>query len=169
MMEEKLPVNESNDALAEIYREAFGDVYKFVYHKVRNRHVAEDIVQDAFLVAVAKGEEFLNHPKPKAWLMLTARYKLMELNKKLKRWDMEYLEELPELVEPENCYERVELELTALATISADEWKMLKEYYLYGTTAATLAEREGITENNMNVRLTRLRKKLRESIGPKEG
>lgn len=168
-MREKLMMNDSNDGIAEIYKESFGDVYKFVYHKVRNRHVAEDIVHDAFLVALTKREEFLNHPKPKAWLMTTARYKLMELNKKLKRWDMEYLEDLPELVEPGNCYERIELELSALATISEDEWNMLKEYYLYGIDAATLAEREGITENNMNVRLTRLKKKLRESIGPKEG
>lgn len=163
-MEEELSVNGAADDIAKIYRRYFSDVYKFVYRKIPNKQVAEDITQDTFLLAVKKCEEILKHPNPRAWLLRTARYKIMELNRKMNRWDMEYLEECPELEEPAHQYERIELELTALATISEKEWNMIKQYYLYGTTIAEMAETEGITENYLRVRLSRLRKKLRDGM-----
>lgn len=163
-MEEKLPVNGAADEMARIYRMYFTDVYKFVYRKIPNKQIAEDIAQDTFLLAVKKREEILKHPNPRAWLLRTARYKMMELNRKMNRWDMEYLEECPELEAPEHHYERIELELTALATVNEKEWDMIKQYYLCGTTITEMAEAEGITENYLRVRLSRLRKKLRDSM-----
>ena len=165
-MEENVPVNGAADKIAEIYRMYFADVYKFVYRKIPNKQVAEDIVQDTFLLAMKKSEEVLTHPNPKAWLMCTARYKIMELSRNMKRWDMAYLEDCSGLEESSRHFERIELELTALATVSKDEWDMIKQYYLYGTTIAELAEAEGITENYLRVRLSRLRKKLRDSMNP---
>ena len=64
----------------------------------------------------------------------------------------------------ENSYEKIELELTALAMVSDEEWMLIKKYYLYGATIAELAEAYNITENNMRVRLSRLKKKLRDKI-----
>lgn len=70
------------------------------------------------------------------------------------------LEEL-ELGREELRYEVKELELTALATLDRQEWELVKDYYLYGVTISELASAEGITENNMRVRLWRLKKRLR--------
>lgn len=146
------------------YNTYFEDVYKFVYRRVGNKQAAEDIVHDVFCAALNSGEEFLNHPEPKGWLMVTAKNKLRELNRKMKRRVSKPLEEVPEpaLEEPE--YEGTEMELTALAILDEEEWTLVKDYYLTGITIRELAEKYGITENNMRVRLHRLRLKMRGEI-----
>ena len=87
------------------------------------------------------------------------------LYRNMKRWAVEPLEEGHiELAVLDPNYEATELELAALAIISEDEWKLMKDYHLRGITARELAEKAGITENNMRVRLSRLRGKLRKDI-----
>lgn len=153
------------DGLEAIYKEHYRKVYKFVYRNLRNKQMAEDITQDTFYAALKLGDDFLLHPKPELWLMVTARYKMYELYRKMKRWAAVSLEEeCLGLAVSETDYEDVELELTALTIIDEEEWRLIKNYYLTGITIAELAESEGITENNMRVRLTRLKKKLRDAM-----
>ena len=64
---------------AEVYKRYFGDVYKFVYRRIRNKEIAEDITQDVFCAAWNDIDKFLKHPEPKGWLIVTAKNKLREL------------------------------------------------------------------------------------------
>ncbi len=146
------------------YGAYFEDVYKFVFRRIGNEPVTEDIVHDVFCAALNKMEEFRNHPEPKRWLMVTAKNKIRELYRKMKRRSFETLDEIPEPAVEEPDYREIELELTALAIIDIEEWELIKDYYLNGITIRELAERYGITENNMRVRLHRLRVKLRKKI-----
>ena len=66
-----------------------------------------------------------------------------------------------ELSDEERGYETKELELTAAAALSREEWKLLCSYYLVGVPVSELAQDYGITPENLRVRLTRLKKKLR--------
>lgn len=109
-------------------------------------------------------DEFRNHPEPKKWLMVTARNKMRELYRKMKRNASETLEEIPELAVEEPDYNEIELELTALSIIDKEDWELIKDYYLIGITTRELAEKYEITENNMRVRLHRLKVKLRKKI-----
>ena len=153
------------DEFAKIYEDYFDDVFKLVYRRIPNREVAEDIVQDTFLVALKRGEEFLEHPKPKAFLFRTASNKILELYRMLKRYSTDPLEEEnPELVREDPGYGEVELNLSALATIGEKEWNLIKRYYLDEIPAKELAEAEAMTENNLRVKLFRFRKKLRDGI-----
>lgn len=148
-----------------VYKEYYQEIYKFVYRNLKNEQMAEDITQDTFYAALKMGNDFLLHPKPGLWLLVTARYKMYELYRKMRYWATQPLEEdCPELSTKESYYEDIVLELTALTIISQEEWSLIKNYYLIGITAKELAEAEGITENNLRVRLTRLKKKLRDAM-----
>jgi RNA polymerase sigma-70 factor (ECF subfamily) len=148
-----------------LYEEHFSTVYKFIFRKIPNRQMAEDITQDVFYAAWKKGDDFLNHEEPKLWLMVTARNKIHELYRRMKRWTYEALEEdHPRMAVSDREYEGRELELTALDIVSEEEWNLIKDYYLEGITIKELAEKYGITENNMRVRLFRLKTKLRSEI-----
>lgn len=96
--------------------------------------------------------------------MVTARNKMRELYRKMKRNASETLEEIPELAVEEPDYNEIELELTALSIIDKEDWELIKDYYLIGITTRELAEKYEITENNMRVRLHRLKVKLRKKI-----
>ncbi len=146
------------------YKAYFDDVYKLVFRGVGNVPAAEDITHDVFCAALNKIEEFRIHPEPKKWLMVTARNKVRELYRKMNRRALGVVDEIPELAVEDPDYKEVELELTALAIIDKEEWYLVKNYYLIGITIRELAKKYGITENNMRVRLCRIKAKLRTEI-----
>lgn len=146
------------------YNAYFEDVYKFVFRRVGNKQIAEDIAHDVFCAALNKIEEFRSHPEPRGWLIKTAKYKLRELNRRMEYRASDSLEEVPEPAVKVHEFEGTELELTALAIIDGKEWELIKDYYLAGITIRELAEKYGITENNMRVRLCRLKAKMRKKI-----
>ena len=45
-------------------------------------------------------------------------------------------------------------------TLTPDELLRFRRYFLWGESAAEIAEKENVTENNMRVRISRLRKKI---------
>lgn len=153
------------EQFTEYYRKYFHGVYQYVHRRILNRQMTEDIVQDTFCMAYIKGRDFLEHSQPQLWLLRTARNKMLELYRKTKYRSTVPLEEETERGQEELNYEVKELEVSALATLSVQEWKLVKNHYLYGVTISELAEWEGISENNMRVRLSRMKKRLRDDMG----
>lgn len=164
-MSENERMANAGDVIEDAYKAYFKDVYGYVVRRVGNETVAEDIVHDVFLTALDKIEKFRNHPQQKGWLMVTARNKMRELKKKMENNPLESLEEMMEVGEEEGDYEKIEFELAVLEVVKEEEWELIKDYYLRGVTIREMAEKYGITENAMTVRLHRLRKKIKERIG----
>lgn len=144
------------------YREYFNGVFQYVHRRIPDVQTAEDIVQETFCTAYAKGEVFLEHSQPKLWLLRTAKNKICELRRRMRYRVTIPLEEELELGCEESRYRVKELEVMALKTVGLTGWELVKDYYIYGITIPELAKAEGISENNMRVRLSRLKKKLRE-------
>lgn len=141
----------------EFYRAYFSDVYRYVYRIFLDRDVAEDVVQEVFCAALENYGEVSGHPYPRRWLFCTAKNKVRETRRKLRRWDNNMAsldQENAELSRKEFSYEVKELELAGRAMLGEKEWKIIEKHYLFGVTVAELAKTEGITENNMRVRLT---------------
>lgn len=153
-----------DDKFEEVYRTHFRDIYRYAYRVVENKVVAEDIAQDVFCAALHLGNEFLNHPNREGWLMVAAKNKLSEMRRKMGCYILLPLDEELELETGESDFRAVDLELTALSVLGREEWRLVKEYYLGETTIRELAEEYGITENNMRVRLHRLKEKVRRTI-----
>ena len=145
-MEDQKFGTEGTDEFAVFYERYFNRIFRYAYRRISDVQTAEDIAQDTFCAAYAKKQDFLGHAQPLKWLFSTAINKIRELYRYAGRRATVPLEEL---------------ELTALATLDRQEWELVKDYYLYGVTISELASAEGITENNMRVRLWRLKKRLR--------
>lgn len=153
------------DEFTEIYKMYFNEVFALAYRQVLNRQIAEDIAQDTFFAAFKIKEEFLEHPEPRLWLRRTAHNKMKEFYRRMKHRATEPLEEEnPVLAKAEARYGEIELRLSALATISEEEWRMIRAHHVCGVTIAELARSETVTENNMRVRMFRFRKKLIEGM-----
>ena len=76
------------DEFGKVYQMYFDDVLRAVCHRTSDRQTAEDITQDTFVAAFKLGEGFLAHPKPKLWLLRTARNKLREQYRRARRWSL---------------------------------------------------------------------------------
>ena len=147
------------DALYEKYKNT---LLRMAYLVSGQMYDAEDIVQETFYTALTKGNDFLTHPYPGRWLLCTAHNKIREFSRRMRHWASLSLEQDDlELSDEERGYETKELELTAAAALSREEWKLLCSYYLVGVPVSELAQDYGITPENLRVRLTRLKKKLR--------
>lgn len=66
----------------EICLENYARIYNYILAKTANRETAEDLTQDVFLIAFQKGEAFLSHEKPVAFLYATARNLVLDHFKK---------------------------------------------------------------------------------------
>ena len=165
---------------AKFYKEHFSVVYKYVYRVIQNRQIAEDIVQETFYTAYKKWEDVELHPSPQGWLFSTARNKILEASRKI-YWNIEvpFEEQEQDSSDEESKlrvaeskfgtveleYGMVELEQLALSTLDMNEWNLLKRHYWSGESVQQLAQDEGVTENNLRVRMSRILKKLRTAIG----
>ncbi len=151
------------DEFTMLYRKYYDDIFKYVHRRVGDIQTAEDIVQETFCAAYEKKQVFLAYAQPQLWLFRTAKNKVLEFGRRMRYRQTVPFEEAPELGREELWYEVKELELTAMATLGEQEWRRVKDHYLYGVTIPELASAEGITENNMRVRLSRMKKKLLEN------
>ena len=66
----------------EICRDNYARIHNYILAKTGNREAAEDITQDVFFIAWQKGETFLSHEKPIAFLYATAANLVLEYYKK---------------------------------------------------------------------------------------
>lgn len=153
-----------DDKFEEVYKTHFRDIYKYVYRLVQNSEVAEDITQDVFCAALDLGEKFMSHENRRGWLMVATKNKLREMRRKMRCHVLLPLDEKLELEVGESDFREIDLELTALCVLDREDWELVKDYYLGKTTIKELAKKYGITENNMRVRLHRLKVKVRKAV-----
>ena len=64
----------------------------------------------------------------------------------------------------ESGYSKVEMDLMICETLSQDELMRFQRYFILGEATAEIAEKENVTENNMRVRISRLKKKMEKAI-----
>jgi RNA polymerase sigma-70 factor (ECF subfamily) len=60
-------------AFASLIRDAQADVWRFAYHLTRNRAVADDVTQEAFLRAFRSIQSYRGQAKFSSWLLRIAR------------------------------------------------------------------------------------------------
>ena len=158
---------EKQKVIARAYAENNESLRIYVRACVSSADVAEDIIQEVFMEALRRFDVFSIHPNQIGWLYVTARHKMQEYEKHCRRngiavGDIE--EEFPEIGERDKGYLYSELYQSIQTVLTSEEMKRFKRYFLWGYTVEEMAEWEGVTVNNMRVRITRLRRKLKEII-----
>lgn len=56
----------------------YSDLYRWAKYKVSDAHLAEDLVQEVFLVAADSHDNFKNKSSPKTWLFQILNHKLVD-------------------------------------------------------------------------------------------
>jgi RNA polymerase sigma-70 factor (ECF subfamily) len=86
---------EENMTFEELCVKMQSKLKKYIYHKTKNIHRTEDILQNVFFTAVKKRNEVLSHPKPEGWLFNAARNLVLkdyEKNKRIEENEVELLD-----------------------------------------------------------------------------
>lgn len=151
--------------LDRLYRKYKPELMQFVAASVQDEDVAEDIVHETFYVAIRRYDTFCEHPEPIGWLYKVAKFKIKEYYRRLKSPEEPYVEEVQdEKATSEEGYSKAEMEIVICETLTDEELLRFRRYYVWGETPAEIAAKEHITENNLRVRLSRLKQKILNAV-----
>lgn len=165
-MSKKKKSLEERTEIDRLYVEYKPKLMQFVMATIENKDVAEDIVHDTFYEALRKYDVFKEHPNQIGWLYKAAGYKIKEYLRKMQMRNAVCAESdvIDEVLDYESGYNEAESQLILYETLTQDELLRFRRYYIWGESAEEIAKKENITENNMRVRLTRLRQKIENAL-----
>ena len=141
-------------------------VYGAAMRLMKDEDDAQEVTQMAFIQAYRqldswRGENF------GSWVTIIANHIALRMLEKEKRRQTEPLDENTDPPNEEYNEQR-ELQLQALENaitrLPEDERQIIQWHYYEGVSLQTIAQRVGQTENNIKVRIFRIREKLKKKI-----
>lgn len=142
-------------------------VYSSALRLMKDDDEAQEVTQLAFIQAYRKmdtwrGENF------GAWVSIIANHIALRLLEKEKRRQTVPLDEntdLPTENYDEQKEQRIQSLEKAMAQLPEHDRLIIEEHYYNNVPLAEIAQRLGQTENNIKVRLFRIRERLKKMIG----
>ncbi len=141
----------------------------FLQSRLGDEHLAEDVLQAAYLRATEKAGSIRTDESSVAWFYQLLRNALLDLQRARARGPVsEALEDVDDtelMVSPGQLRDAVCCCLEAVVdTLSPAHARMLRRVDLDGASVSAVAEEEQITPNNAGVRLHRARTALRDRL-----
>lgn len=136
----------------------------YLIHRLADRDLAEDMLQDVFLKAMRAGEHFCSLDNPRAWLFQVARNAVVDhlrLAKEAVPLADDLVQEEPTLAPVEalaECLERV------LAELPPDDRDIIRRCDLEKTTLRLYAETHDLTLPAAKSRIRRARQRMRDAM-----
>ncbi len=164
------------DRFAETYQEFFPRVFAYVYGRVENTHLAEDLVSDVFERAFAKASTLRKEEAFSTWLFTIARNVVTSHRRKSGREivvDPDLLHAIaPVRASLENdiiVRDEVDAVVACLRGFPQREQDIVALRFDAGISNSEIAQVVGLNEANVRVILFRTLRKLRKMVTAKTG
>ena len=166
----------SRNAQFEVYNRYYKPLYNTALRIVKDSHWAEDVMQEAFIRAFAKLDQFKGEVTLGAWLKKIVVNHSIDLYKKLNRVTMDALDDVLYKVEDETYYEDLKIDfqqlkaqqvLAAMQGLKENYRLVLTLLFIEGFDQDEIAQIMAITPGNCRTTISRakdsLLKKLKEA------
>lgn len=162
----------TREAFARLYDENMSKVYRYIYYKVNNQQVAEDLTSDVFEKALVN---FTKYNSEKAafstWIFSIARNTITDFYRAQPKVKMVNIEETvatpskdPGPEETVESSEEKQLLRRCIAKLPENEQEIVRLKFTMEMTNRDIAKVLGLTESNVGVMLYRIIRKLRDSF-----
>jgi RNA polymerase sigma factor (sigma-70 family) len=158
------------EAFAAIYDRYADRLYDFCASVLRDRHEAQDAVQDTFVLAAQRLTQLNDPERLRPWLYAVARSVALRRAKARKRVVLDT--EVEDMVDPDAGPQRVaeqaalrDLVWSAAAGLSERDRALLDLHLRQGLDGAELGEAMGVSAGHAYVLLSRLRDQVERSLG----
>ena len=163
----KLSQNGDEQAFGELYDIWAGRVYRFVFFKVKNTAMAEDLTSEIFLKAWQKIHQYRTQSGAKfsSWLYTVARNSVIDFYRMNRKTEISF-EDLPEIADLEGSEpfaEELMME-EALQRLPDDYEKVLRLRFVEELPIAKIAQKMKKKESNIRAITHRALKKLKEEL-----
>jgi RNA polymerase sigma-70 factor (ECF subfamily) len=140
------------------------ELRNYLLHRVNDRHLAEDLLQEVFVKAMRQGGGFCELDNPRAWLYQVARNALVDY-RRLHRETVELPDDIPDdaesaepVAELSACIGRVLTELTP------EDRDIIEQCDLNGVKQQDYATAHHLTLPAVKSRLLRARQRMRDTL-----
>jgi RNA polymerase sigma-70 factor, ECF subfamily len=148
------------DAFEDLVRAYQADVWRFAYHFTRDRSMADDVTQDAFLRAFRFLKSFRGDSKFTSWLFRIARNCAMDA---LRQRTGLAAKEPPPPLGPPDPQARLEIE-TALAAVSAEHREPFLLIEVFGLSYQEAADVLNVRVGTVKSRMHRARQAMMAAL-----
>lgn len=169
--------NAKTAGLSQLYADNFVSMYKLARHMLQRytgtEKDAADVVQTVFEIAIRKWDMLAIHPNPSGWLLKATQLCCMNHVREHYSYCHKVQGSINELIvkQPKNHYKlytgaqedetAVQDILVALEQIlDQEDYMILKSFCLDRRTISEISCETGLSENNLRVRIHRLRKNI---------
>ena len=147
--------------IEDLYLEMYEKLMQVARKNEESEALAEEAVQETFIVALQKPEECLECPNPQGWLISSLFYVIKNAKKKrsnAKRIAEQYLME--QFKEAAVSQDRLDLDILYGKTAQMDEFKLISEMAIEGRSHEEMAKSRGISVNACKKRVQRAKERL---------
>lgn len=154
----------------DICRETYPKIYNYILARTRSKEAAEDITQEVFLIAYKKGNGFLSHENPVAFLYVSAKNLLLdyfrETTKSVSLEEQEIVDVRGDIFEQiriehaDSIDESIYLK-QVLGRLNDKERRLYELYYVFKKPMKVIARELRLNETALRMKYVRLRKKVR--------
>lgn len=150
--------------LGELHRQYYGVLLqlarKRLYAVLGTAQEAEDVVQEAFLLAGEK--DIHGHPAPQGWLIRTTEHLCRQridraIRAARRQGQAAEPQVAPAQEQPTDLLNQLRQQL------KAEDWALLRGYCLEGKSAGDLAAERGCSANAVRVQIHRIRQRLKKN------
>lgn len=148
-----------------LYLQMYPMLFEYARSSLSSDALAEEAVQDTFLIACQKPESLCDCPNPKGWLVNTLKNVLsnrVRSQNVAKRIVLDYVTSNVNNITVAS--DRINLELLYEDVAELDEFKLLKGFALDGRSYLEMAQERGITVAACRKRVERAKKILRKKM-----
>ena len=150
--------NGDNSAMERLYAGHSRDLYSFCLYQCGDHMASEDFVQEAYLKLIAQRSANSITRSVRSWLFVTARNLMLNRSRSSRHLSLDHLPENYLVIES-NPDARISV-LRILASLTADERELLLLREHQGFSIREIAEILGLSDENVRVRLFRIRKRI---------
>jgi RNA polymerase sigma-70 factor (ECF subfamily) len=159
----------------ELYNKYHHDVFQFLFYMVKNRELAEDLVQEVYIRVLRSYERFEGNSSEKTWLFSIARNVAIDSFRKQKGWKQRLAEKFDWSVQqvkdhspiPEEIalhQEEIGLIYQCLDYCTMDQRMVIIMRYIQELTIAETAQSLGWTESKVKTTQHRALKVLKKEM-----
>jgi len=157
----------ANHFIAGFYHTYYHKLYILAYSILGKQAEAEATVQEAFLVACQKPEEFMHSDNPVGWMKSTVRHRALHILEEQKRTASLFmsLELLDHSKEP-SCLDSSDSELAEFcqSVVAKDDFAFFLRIAKGSSTFLEEAARQGMKLSACYKRFERIREKLQQAL-----
>ena len=136
----------------------------YLLSRIKDKQLAEDLLQDVFIKALAEGSQFCELNNPRAWLFSVLKNRLIDYQRTRKEYD-EIPEQLADAVQEDTPVNNLAVCLPiALTKMDKADADIIQQCDLDGLNQADYARQKGLSLSATKSRIQRARKRLKTEL-----